>query len=163
MRFLLGIDIGTSACKAALFTPDGQVVAQAAAEYEVSYPHEGWAEQHPDDWWNAVCAVTRAITAQAGVDARNIAGIGVDGQSWAAVAVDKAGNALAPTPIWTDTRARAECARILEEIPAQQLFAVSGNPLQPCYTLPKILWYKKPNFSSFTSRTRTRHQRNVPL
>ena len=51
---LLGIDIGTSACKAAVFTLDGQVAAQCSEEYEVFYPQPGWAEQNPDDWWNAV-------------------------------------------------------------------------------------------------------------
>ena len=47
---LLGIDIGTSACKAAVFTLDGQVAAQCSEEYEVFYPQPGWAEQNPDDW-----------------------------------------------------------------------------------------------------------------
>ena len=58
---LLGIDIGTSACKAAVFTLDGQVAAQCSEEYEVFYPQPGWAEQNPDDWWKAVCASIQRI------------------------------------------------------------------------------------------------------
>ena len=60
---LLGIDIGTSACKAAVFTLDGQVAAQCSEEYEVFYPQPGWAEQNPDDWWKAVCASIQRIGA----------------------------------------------------------------------------------------------------
>ena len=61
---LLGIDIGTSACKAAVFTLDGQVAAQCSEEYEVFYPQPGWAEQNPDDWWKAVCASIQRIGQQ---------------------------------------------------------------------------------------------------
>lgn len=140
--YLLGIDIGTSACKAAIFTPDGTAVAQSSAEYPVFYPHAGWAEQRPDDWWMKVCGAVRAALAQCGIQPGEIAGIGVDGQSWSAVAVDNDGAVLCNTPIWTDTRARAECAEITACVPEETLFALAGNPVQPSYTLPKILWYK---------------------
>ena len=53
--YLLGIDIGTSACKAAVFDQNGEVVASASEEYPVDYPRPGWAEQNPEDWWHAVC------------------------------------------------------------------------------------------------------------
>ena len=58
---LLGIDIGTSACKAAVFTLDGRVAAQCSEEYQVFYPKPGWAEQNPDDWWRAVCRCIQKI------------------------------------------------------------------------------------------------------
>lgn len=141
--YLLGIDIGTSACKVALFDENGAVLAQGAGEYAVQYPHPGWAEQDPEAWWAAVCSAIREMLAQSGLDAADIAGIGVDGQSWSAIAVDGAGKVLAPTPIWTDTRAQAICADIKRDIPEAELFALSGNPLQPSYTLPKVLWYKQ--------------------
>ena len=53
LKYLIGIDVGTSALKTALFTLNGRAVAQADAPYPVHYPHPGWAEQHPDDWWRA--------------------------------------------------------------------------------------------------------------
>ena len=51
--YLLGIDIGTSACKVAVFEKTGTVVAAANGDYPVYYPKEGWAEQDPEEWWSA--------------------------------------------------------------------------------------------------------------
>jgi len=141
--YLLGMDVGTSACKVALFRLDGTVAAQETKEYKVYYPQPGWAEQNPRDWWQAICAATKSVLSQNGVQPGEIAGIGVDGQSWSAVAVDADGEALCNTPIWTDTRSRRECDEIVAAVPEETLFALCGNPVQPSYTLPKILWYKR--------------------
>lgn len=139
---LLGVDVGTSACKVALFRADGTVAAQETGAYAVAYPREGWAEQNPDDWWATVCRTIRRVLDASGAPATDVAGIGVDGQSWSAIAVDAQGNVLAPTPIWTDTRAQRECDELRALVPENELFALCGNPLKPSYTLPKILWYK---------------------
>ena len=141
--YLLGIDIGTSSCKVALFRPDGTVAASAGSEYPVSYPQKGWAEQDSRDWWNGVCKAVRELTAKSGIDPSEIAGIGVDGQSWSAIALDAAGEVLCPTPIWTDTRSEAICRETSESLTEEKLFALCGNPAQPGYTWPKILWYRK--------------------
>ncbi len=141
--YLLGIDIGTSACKVALFDETGGVRAQDAGEYDVHYPHPGWAEQNPDTWWESVCGALQRMMAKCGTHAGDIAGVGVDGQSWSAIALDAQGSVLTPTPIWTDTRARAVCDEMRSIVPEQELFALCGNPLQPSYTFPKILWYKQ--------------------
>lgn len=140
--YMLGVDIGTSACKVALFSPQGEAVAQAVHEYPVLYPKPNWAEQNPEDWWSGVCVAIRAVLTQSQINPRDIASIGVDGQSWSAIAVDAQGRVLCNTPIWTDTRARAECEEIRARIPEETLFALCGNPIQPSYTLPKILWYR---------------------
>lgn len=141
--YLLGIDIGTSACKTALFDRDGGVIAQAAGEYQVYYPQSGWAEQNPEDWWRAVCGAVREVIETSGAAPGDIAGIGVDGQSWSAVAVDSEGNALANTPIWMDTRADEFCRSWSEEIGGEEIFRLSGNPVKPSYSTPKAAWYKK--------------------
>jgi len=142
-KYLLGIDIGTSACKAAAFRYDGTVAAAASAEYPVFYPKEGWAEQDPDDWWQGVCRAVKQIMASGNIKAEEIAGIGVDGQSWSAVAVDSLGKVLTRNPIWMDTRAQSICDRLNREIGAEEIFAVAGNSLQPSYTTAKILWYQE--------------------
>ena len=137
----LGIDIGTSACKAAVFDRAGRVRAEASRGYAVEQPHSGWAQQNPDDWWQAAALVVRDLWDK-GVRPADIAGIGVDGQSWSAVAVDGAGNSLCPTPIWYDTRSTAQCEELKRKVGEERIFACCGNPVQPGYALPKVLWYR---------------------
>lgn len=142
-KYLLGIDIGTSACKIAVFNREGQAVATASGDYPVYYPQEGWAEQKPDEWWEAVCLATKKCLENGDIPADEIAGVGIDGQSWSAIAIDKTGKVLANTPIWMDTRAQDICDRINEEVGAEAIFQVAGNSLQPSYTTAKIIWYRE--------------------
>ena len=141
--YLLGIDIGTSSCKVALFEPDGTVAATGGSDYPVSYPRRGWAEQDPRDWWEGVCRAVREMIDENGIDPADIAGIGTDGQSWSAIALDREGNVLCPTPIWTDTRSEAVCRETAARLTEEKIFSVCGNPAQPGYTWPKIVWYRE--------------------
>ena len=141
--YLLGIDIGTSACKVALFNKEGQVKAAANGDYPVYYPHEGWAEQNPEEWWSAVCGAIRQVLKESGISPEEIKGIGIDGQSWSAIAIDREGKVLTNTPIWMDTRAQSICDRLNKEIGSDRIFQVAGNSLQPSYTTAKIIWYKE--------------------
>ena len=140
-KYLLGIDIGTSACKTAVFDFDGKVIASETGAYNVYNPQSGWAEQSPDEWWDVLCATLNLLFKQ--VSADEIAGIGVDGQSWSAIPIDKCGKVLHNTPIWYDTRSAEICEEIKNTVGEDKVFELCGNPLQPTYTLPKILWYKK--------------------
>lgn len=141
MMYLLGIDIGTSACKAAAFTRDGTEAASAVEPYSVVYPAEGYAEQDAREWYAAVCRAVRAVAEKVG--AGNIAGVGVDGQSWSCILCGADGEPLAPTPIWFDRRAAAQCERIKQAVGEDILFSVCGNPAQPSYTTPKELWFRE--------------------
>ena len=142
-QYLLGIDIGTSACKVAVFDTDGNVLASGNGGYKVYYKNPGWAEQDPDEWWAAVCHATKEVLEKAQIRPQEIAGIGIDGQSWSAVPVDKDGKVLMNTPIWMDTRAAAICERTIQNFGADKLFEVSGNAFYPAYTMPKVMWYKE--------------------
>lgn len=142
-ELLMGIDIGTSACKVAVFSPDGKVVSQTNKPYKVYYPNSGWAEQDPDEWWQAICEGIREILACDGVSAEMIAGIGVDGQSWSAIPVDGTGKVLDRTPIWMDTRARDICEKIRDRVGEDRIFEIAGNDFLPSYTTPKMLWFKE--------------------
>lgn len=141
--YLLGIDIGTSACKIAVFDRNGEVISTANGDYNVYYPKSGWAEQNPEEWWTAVCASVKEALEKGKIEPEEIAGIGIDGQSWSAIAVDKEGNVLTNTPIWMDTRAQDICDELNEKIGADEIFALAGNSLQPSYTTAKILWYER--------------------
>ncbi len=140
---LLGIDIGTSGCKIALFSRDGSVICSVTEEYQVYYPAPGFVEQEPDEWWDAVCRGTKKLIQENSINPANIAGVGVGGQSWAAIAVDEKGDVLTRNPIWMDTRSEAICRQLNEAVGEDRIFAVSGNPLKAQYTTGKIIWYKQ--------------------
>lgn len=142
-RQLLGIDIGTSACKVVVFTENGSVLAQVNEPYQVYYPRQGWAEQKPEEWWKAVCKALKRVLEEKQVHAEAICGIGVDGQSWSAIPVDKEGQVLAPTPIWMDVRARDICGRVVQKIGEERSFQVAKNSFLPSYTTPKLLWFQE--------------------
>ena len=141
--YLLGIDIGTSACKVAVFEKSGTVVAAANGDYPVYYPKEGWAEQNPEEWWEAVCDAIPRVLVKGNISPEEIKGIGIDGQSWSAIAVDKDGNVLTNTPIWMDTRATDICEEFNEKIGKDKIFELCGISLQPSYTTAKIIWYQR--------------------
>ena len=141
--YLIGIDIGTSGCKIAVFNKAGEVLAAQSGTYPVYYPKPGWAEQNPEDWWNTICQVLPEMLKKAEISPDEIAGIGIDGQSWSAIAVDENGNVLTNTPIWMDTRAQNICDELNERIGKDRIFKLCGNSLQPSYTTPKIVWYQR--------------------
>lgn len=140
---LLGIDIGTSACKLVVFAPDGAALASRTVAYPTQYPKPGYVEQNPDDWWNAVCRGLNDLFAEGVVSAWDIAGIGVDGQGWSAIAMDAEGNVLAPDPIWLDTRAEDICEELKASVGNDAIFSLSGNPLKAQYVTAKILWMER--------------------
>lgn len=150
--FLVGIDVGTSGCKIALFTPDGDILFQGTTRYPTHYPQPGSVEQNPGDWWKAVCDGLRQMFHRTGIHPAHIKGIGVDGMSGAAVPVDRQGRALRNAMIWLDRRTVRQCETIAERIGAERLFAVSGNPISPSYVTGKVLWIKE-NEPDIYSRT----------
>ena len=140
-KLLLGIDIGTSACKVAVFDKSGRVLVQANKPYELYYPNPGWVEQDPDEWWEAICEGIKDCLAADEVSAEDIVGIGIDGQSWSAIPVDENGNCLAKSPIWMDTRARDICDEVKAKLGFHKIFDVAGNDFLPSYTTPKMLLF----------------------
>jgi xylulokinase len=142
-EYLAGIDIGTSGCKAALFTTDGELVFQGTQPYPTYYPAPGFAEQNPEEWWAAVCRNLRSMLLQTGVDPKRIKGIGVDGQSGSAIPMGKRNRPLRNAIIWLDRRSAAQYEALKRSVGEDEIFAVSGNPLSPSYVTGKILWIKE--------------------
>ena len=81
MKYLIGIDLGTSATKTVLFNEQCQVVASASEEYPLYQPKNGWAEQDPLDWWNAAARTSKQVIETSGIDPKEIAGIGISDRS----------------------------------------------------------------------------------
>lgn len=109
---VLGYDFGTSAVKAALFDDGGNVAASGSASYPLLLPAQGWAEQRPEDWWDAMCEVTPRLLQAANADPARIAGVGVTAQMCGVTPVDRSGEALTNCLIWLDTRSSAIAERL---------------------------------------------------
>ncbi len=143
MAYLLGIDLGTSATKTVLFHEDGRAVCEAAREYPLLQPRNGWAEQRPEDWWEAARATIRAVLQKSGAAARDIRGIGISGQMHGLVLLDEKGAALRPAILWCDGRTGEECAEITEKLGRDRLIAITANPALTGFTAGKILWVRR--------------------
>ena len=96
--YLIGIDIGTSGTKTVLFDERGKTIVSSTAEYPMFQPQNGWAEQNPEDWWNAVRETLRVVTAK--VDGREIAGVGLSGQMHGLVMLDAEGKVIRDAILW---------------------------------------------------------------
>lgn len=142
-RNLMGVDIGTSACKVAVFSADGRLLSQCLREYPLYYPAPGQVEQAPEEWYAAVCSAIKECLETGKIDPKSIAGIGIDGQSWSAIPVDRSGAVLARNPIWMDTRSAEVARETLDRVGFERIFAISGNGFEPGYTTPKMLWFKQ--------------------
>ncbi len=144
MAYLLGIDIGTSGTKTVLFREDGTAVASYTGEYGMAQPKNGWAEQNPADWWDAVVDGIRAVLQKSGAHKNDIKGIGLSGQMHGMTLLDKANNVLRPAIIWCDQRTAVECAEIEETMGGRsRVIDITANPALTGFTAGKIMWVKK--------------------
>ena len=142
MAYLLGIDLGTSGTKTVLFNEAGRPQAQATIDYPLYQPHNGWAEQNPQDWWNAAVEGIQSVIKQSGAAPQDIAGIGISGQMHGLVMLDADGNVLRNSIIWCDQRTSAECDEITAAVGRQKLIQISANPALTGFTASKILWVR---------------------
>ncbi|HAN43974.1 MAG TPA: xylulokinase [Ruminococcaceae bacterium] len=142
MNLLLGIDIGTSGTKAALFDENGNTVQSAKAEYPMYQPQNGWAEQNPLDWWEAVVKTISEVIKKSNIDSTSIKGIGLSGQMHGLVMLDADGNPLYNSIIWCDQRTGRECEQITRLVGAERLIEITANPALTGFTASKIMWMK---------------------
>ena len=108
MRYVIGVDIGTSGTKTVLFDENGNSVASYLVEYPLYQPKIGWAEQDPEDWWNATHTSIKAVIDKSGVNPDDIKGVGLSGQMHGLVLLDENGKVLRKSIIWCDQRTVAE-------------------------------------------------------
>jgi xylulokinase len=133
-----GIDIGTSGVKTVLVDGDQRLVASASARLTVSRPHDGWSEQHPDDWWEAISATLDELAARHGKALAGLRGIGLSGQMLGVVLVDRWDKPLRPAILWDDGRAVEECALLRARLP--DIGKRSCTDPDPGFGAPKLLW-----------------------
>ena len=142
-QFLVGIDIGTTSVKAVLFDIQGTPLLEASQEYPTFYPQPHWAEQAAEAWWLAVCATLQRLFADGRFAAARVAAVGISCQAPSMVAVDRAGNALAPALIWMDRRTEAQCTWLREQVGQEMISRTNGGRIDPYYMAPKLLWFKE--------------------
>ncbi len=146
MQTLLGIDLGTTGIKAALFAAeDGRVLDSAFVEYPLYHPQPGWAEQNPADWWQATLAAIRSCLqegARHGVRAEDVRGLGLSGQMHGVVLLDGDAQVLRPCIIWADQRSEEQCRWITEHVGLNKLIEYVSNPALPGFSAPKALWVR---------------------
>ena len=109
LQYLIGVDLGTSGTKTVLFDVHGKEIASALVEYPMYQPHNGWAEQDPEDWWKAAMTTIKAVIDKSQVNPKDIAGLSLSGQMHGLVLTDDQGNALGRSIIWCDNRTIESC------------------------------------------------------
>jgi xylulokinase len=142
MAYLLGIDVGTSGTKTVLFDEKGNTVASAMKEYPLYQPQAGWAEQEPEDWWNAAYLSIAEAVRKSGVNTKDIKGLGLSGQMHGMVLLDNEAHVLRPAIIWCDQRTQPECDEITERVGAKRLVEITCNPALTGFTAGKVMWVK---------------------
>lgn len=142
MHYFMGIDVGTSSLKACIVDAQGRTIADASSRYQLVYPHPGWAEQDPTEWWDALAIAVRELRASAGhAVVSALTAIGMTGQMHSLVALDAEGRPVRPAISWTDQRSGDECDYLREEH-GDRVFQATGNPPSGAYTLTKLLWVR---------------------
>jgi xylulokinase len=140
---LLGIDVGTTGAKALLIDAAGRIEASATAEYPMFTPRPLWTEQLPSDWWTATTTSIRQVVTGSGVEPGQVVGVGLTGQMHGLVLLDAQGEVLRPCIMWNDQRTAAQCATITRDVGADNVLRLTGNPVLPGFTAPKIVWVRE--------------------
>ena len=136
----IGIDLGTSAVKLLLVDSSGEIRNTVSKEYPVEFPHPGWSEQSPEDWWDAVVSGTKELIAD--VDPAEIAGIGCGGQMHGLVTLDENDCVIRSAILWNDGRTYKEVEYLNDVIGKNVLSDLTANIAFAGFTAPKILWMK---------------------
>ena len=142
-NYVLAHDLGTTGNKATLYDREGALVGSAFSGYDTEYAHPRWAEQSPDDWWDAVCASSHGLFRTTGVASDDVACIVFSGQMMGCVPVDARARPLRKAIIWADQRAVDEERWVAERIDAEQVYRATGHRLSASYSLCKILWLRQ--------------------
>jgi len=150
MMYWLGIDVGTGGTRALLVDAAGKV------RHSFTSPHEDmrmerplWAEQRPENWWDAAQLAIRGVLSAAGALGKDIRGIGLSGQMHGLVLLDAANRVIRPALIWCDQRSQAQVDGINKLVGRNTVVACTANPVLTGFTLPKLLWVRDNEPSNF--------------
>jgi len=143
----IGVDLGTSAVKLLLMEGNGEIKKIVSREYDLSFPHPGWSEQKPEDWWSAVTDGLTELLSEC--DKSQVAGISFGGQMHGLVILDKDDNVIRPAILWNDGRTMEETDYLNTQIGKSKLSEYTANIAFAGFTAPKILWVKNKEPENF--------------
>ena len=141
-NYILAHDLGTTGNKATLYDREGALVSSAFHAYGTEYAHTSWAEQNPEDWWQAVCASTHRLREQTRIQADQLACIVFSGQMMGCVPLDKNARPLRKAIIWADQRSVEQERWVGERVSPEEVYRITGHRLSASYSLAKILWLR---------------------
>lgn len=142
MKYVIGVDLGTSAVKVLLVDQEGEVTHEASKDYPLIQEKSGYSEQEPEQWVTQTYAAIKELLAQSHVAATDIEGISFSGQMHGLVLLDENNQVLRNAILWNDTRTTKQC-REIEDVLGEKLIQIAKNPALEGFTLPKILWVKE--------------------
>ena len=143
----IGVDLGTSAVKLLLMNAEGKIESVVSKEYPLYFPHPGWSEQKPEDWWSAVLEGLKELTENC--DKSQIAGISFGGQMHGMVALDENDDVIRPAILWNDGRTQKQTDYLNNVIGKETLSKYTANIAFAGFTAPKILWMKEEEPENF--------------
>ena len=139
----LGIDVGTGGSRALLVDDRGGVRAGfTSAHEEMHMERPLWAEQRPENWWDAVVNAIRGVLAKAGVSGSEVKGIGLSGQMHGLVILDESNQVIRPSLIWCDQRSQEQVDFVNSTVGREKVLECTANPVLTGFTLPKLLWVR---------------------
>lgn len=139
----LGVDIGTGGSRALLIDERGGVRAGYTALHEDMHMERPlWAEQRPENWWDAVVEAIRGVLAKAGAAGPDVRGIGLSGQMHGLVILDARNRVIRPSLIWCDQRSQAQVDFVNARMGRENVLKYTANPVLTGFTLPKLLWVR---------------------
>jgi len=141
MKYLLGLDIGTSSIKGGLFDAKGTQISVALKEYDLEKPSAGIVELDPEIYWQSVKSIIRSILKDTKIEPSQISGVGVTSQGETLICVDSDGKPLRKAIVWLDTRAEEEARALSDFFGPEKLYEVTGqHEAIPGYTAVLIKW-----------------------
>lgn len=143
MKYVIGVDLGTSAVKILLVGQQGEVVRSVSKPFALIQEKSGYSEQNPADWVNQTTAGLLELLNGWDGNAEDIEGISFSGQMHGLVLLDGNNEVLRPAILWNDTRTTAQCQHIYDVIGEERLLEITKNPALQGFTLPKLLWVKQ--------------------
>ncbi|MFA9557066.1 xylulokinase [Evansella sp. AB-rgal1] len=143
MKYVVGVDLGTSAVKVLLMNQEGKVCNEVSKSYPLIQEKSGYSEQDPNEWVDKTTAALKDLVAQFDGDVSDIEGISFSGQMHGLVLLDENNGVLRNAILWNDTRTTEQCHQIYDVVGEKKLLDITKNPALEGFTLPKILWVKQ--------------------